>query len=254
MSPYGIWDGYMRSYDFLTEVDGYKQNIKDIAQAAQVQQGMSVLDAGSGTGNLSLLLKSHGARIVSCDFCPSALGKHREKDPAATLVQASLEEPLPFENEQFDAVCCASVLFALSEQGCKQAVREFNRVLKPGGRLVVTVPAGEAKLMKLVRMHFTTKITRYGMLAGISRAIGSSAALGRVLYYNKKLKNLPDWHGFHAFTELELQSVVSQAGFEKIASGRTYGGVFFIVTAQKPISVARETLQLTYIEPQVQTA
>ncbi|HEY3322794.1 MAG TPA: class I SAM-dependent methyltransferase, partial [Planctomycetota bacterium] len=113
----------MRSYDFLTHVESYSQNLRDVLTAARPYPGCEILDAGSGTGNLSLALKAEGCNVVSCDFSPSAIAAHRAKDPQANVVCASLEQPLPFETDQFDAVCCASVLFALTRAGCLSALR-----------------------------------------------------------------------------------------------------------------------------------
>ena len=233
MKPFEIWNKYMQSYDFLTSVDGYARNLQDIVEALKPQPGMSVLDAGSGTGNLSLELSKKGADVTSCDFSPSAIAKHLEKDSKAHVVQASLEEPLPFNNDHFSAVCCASVLFALSRQGCKLALEEFHRVLNHTGKIVLTVPAQEARLRSLVFMHMTTLMRRHGTVGGGFRAIRHVPSLIKVLHYNRLLMNLPDWQGFHIFSEPELRSCFTDAGFSRIAVTRTYGGCFFLVTAQK---------------------
>jgi ubiquinone/menaquinone biosynthesis C-methylase UbiE len=233
MNPAQIWNGYMKSYDFLTQIDGYTQNILDVADAAEVKRGTRVLDAGSGTGNLSLLLKSRGAEVTACDFCSNALALHRAKDPSAKLVQASLEELLPFEVCEFDVVCCLSVLFALSRKGCNQALQEFRRVLVDGGRLVLTIPSSEARWNRLVGMHWKAVTRRHGWIGGFPRAMRDVPSLAKVLYYNKKLKELPDWQGWHRFTEEELIQLVIGAGFRNVIARRTYGGVFFMITASR---------------------
>ena len=233
MSQAALWNGYMRGYDFLTKVDGYAENLRDIASALDVRPGEHVLDAGSGTGNLSIHLKARGAHVTSCDFSANALDAHRSKDPKALLIHASLEEPLPFPDGAFDAICCASVLFALSERGCRLALSEFRRTLKDGGRLVVTVPAKEASLLNLVRMHRASTTRRNGPVLGSFRFLTDLPALGRVLYYNRCLFRLPDWQGFHRFKEDELCRMVSAAGLEVRASRRTYGSCFTLIEAQK---------------------
>ena len=98
MQPRELWERYMGCYDYLTGVGSYLANLREIVAATALQPGSRVLDAGSGTGNLSLLLKELGAHVVSCDFSESALACHRKKDPQAELVQASLEERLPFRD------------------------------------------------------------------------------------------------------------------------------------------------------------
>ena len=240
MSQLALWNGYMQGYDFLTQVDGYRRNMQDVLSRCHARLGAKVLDAGSGTGNLSLLLKEQGAQVVSCDFSRTALEKHRLKDPEAILVEASLGDRLPFEDNSFDSVCCASVLFALSQAGSQQAVREFQRVLRPGGRLVVTVPSAAASLSRLVELYFGGMIRRHGRVAGFLRGLGGLPGLARVLYYNHKLKTLPDWNGFHYFTESELGTLITQAGLNTAALTRTYGSVFLLAVATKPESALVE--------------
>ncbi len=240
MSSLAIWNGYMSSYDFLTNVDGYQRNIHELARALNAQAGQRVLDAGSGTGNLSILLKSKGVRVTSFDFSSSAQRKHKKKDPDADLVEGSLEEPLPFPDGHFDAVCCASVLFALSEEGCELSLSEFQRVLRPGGQLVLTVPAAEASLERLVVMYFQGLVMKHGAL-GYLRGLWGLPNLAKILYYNWKLKRLPDWEGCHCFTDRELRQRIQTAGFGGLSLGRTYGGVFFLVQASRPLSQARNS-------------
>ena len=229
-----IWNRYMRCYDFLNCVDSYSQNIRDIAKALEPRPGMKVLDAGSGTGNLSILLKLAGANVVSCDFSQSALQLHRAKDPYAELVKTSLEEPLPFGAQSFDAVCCASVLFALTQTGCCVAVNEFRRILKPTGRLIVTVGAPAARNGNLIALHLRGLSERHGRVRGWMKGVADLPALIQILYYNRLLARLPDWHGFHRFTEAELRGLVAGAGFQQIDIRMTYGGCFFLLTAHAP--------------------
>jgi ubiquinone/menaquinone biosynthesis C-methylase UbiE len=234
MSTLALWNSYMCNYDFLNEVDSYARNLSDIAEATGTRPGMRVLDAGSGTGNLSMLLKSRGLNVLSCDFSPAALGVHRKKDPHAEQMEASLEQPLKLEASSFDAVCCASVLFALSQKGCQTAVREFYRVLRPTSRLVVTVVAPDQQNGNLIGMHFKGLEKRYGRTRGFIRGVRRVPALLKVLYYNRLLGKLPDWQGFHRFSQQELSTLLLSSGFESVEIQRTYGGCFFLAVARKP--------------------
>lgn len=229
-----LWQKYMRGYDFLCNVGSYRQNLEDVVRACGPRGGMRVLDAGSGTGNLSLILKSMGAEVVSLDFSGEALARHRAKDPNAQQIQASLEVPLALSEESCDAVCCASVLFALSKAGCKLALGEFYRVLRKGGRLIVTVAAPEKRARGLFGMHVRNCISRHGRWGGFVRGMRDIPSITRIVYYNALLQKLPDWKGYHRFQESELHEFLSMAGFEGVKVERTYGGCFFLVEAQKP--------------------
>lgn len=233
MQAYDLWQKYMRAYDFLCNVRSYQQNLENIATACELISGMRVLDAGSGTGNLSCLLKNHGANVLSLDFCEEALRQHRNKDVDATQLRASLEEPLTLPDKSFDVVCCASVLFALSHSGCKLALREFYRVLENGGRLVVTVASPEKRSHGLFGIHYRSCVARHGRLTGFAKVLCDMPRLARIVYYNALLQRLPDWNGYHRFREDELYEFLVEAGFQQVKVQRTFSGCFFLVQAVK---------------------
>lgn len=98
-----------------------------------------ILDAGCGTGGLIRRLASArpGWRWTGVDVEPLACALARERTTGA-IVEARVEQ-LPFPDGSFDAVVAADVLFHVDDEAA--ALREFRRVLLPGGRLVVNVPA-----------------------------------------------------------------------------------------------------------------
>lgn len=233
MSQLALWNDYMKSYDLLTEIGAYRQSQADILERAKPETGQRVLDAGSGTGNLSIALKQVGTDVVSCDFSSSAIAIHRKKDPHAVTHELSLEDPLPFENGSFDRVCCASVLFALSRAGCANALREFQRVLRPGGRLVVTVPSRVASVRHLLSLYLRSCVQRYGMLRGVGHGLCCVPALWKIADCNARLMRMPDWNGVHFFDASELMEMLGIAGFARVQIEITYGGGFLIGTGEK---------------------
>jgi ubiquinone/menaquinone biosynthesis C-methylase UbiE len=105
------------------------------------QPGELILDAGCGTGrNYSKLLLA-GSTAIGIDFSYGMLTVARRKlaDFRADfpVLLADLECTLPFESASFDAVLCALIGEHLSNLG--SVLKQFYRVLKPGGRLVFSV-------------------------------------------------------------------------------------------------------------------
>jgi ubiquinone/menaquinone biosynthesis C-methylase UbiE len=229
-----FWDRFMPSYDGLTRLGSYRSNIAGAAGLLSARPGQAVLDAGSGTGNLAALLRAGGVRAVGLDFSMSGHRRHRTKDPGAVLVQASLEEELPFADAAFDGVACLSVLFAISRRGSRLALREFRRVLRPGGRLVVTaMKPGRSKLLTLLsylRSRFRELPAR-ALLAELRRSAGS---ILRIFYYNVRMYAQRRQGGYRRISAGELLEEVRAAGFADVRLGETYGRMFHVVTAAAP--------------------
>lgn len=99
----------------------------------------TLLDAGCGTGGLIKRLASETRwRWTGVDISPVAAELARERAPQARIVEASVTA-LPSADASFDAVVSADVLYHLDDDAA--AVREFFRVLRPGGAVVINVPA-----------------------------------------------------------------------------------------------------------------
>jgi SAM-dependent methyltransferase len=98
-----------------------------------------VLDAGCGTGGL--LRRLHEARpqwtLTGLDFSPLACELARERT-GGEIVQGSVAA-LPFADGAFDAVVSCDVVCQVADEAV--AVREFGRCLRPGGVVVLTMPA-----------------------------------------------------------------------------------------------------------------
>jgi len=95
----------------------------------------TVLDAACGTGRHSVHLAAAGHRIVGIDSSPAMLARARAKLPQGDFREGDLTA-LPVETASVDAVVCALALVHLPELG--GAMAEFARVLRPGGRVIVS--------------------------------------------------------------------------------------------------------------------
>jgi SAM-dependent methyltransferase len=98
-----------------------------------------VLDAGCGTGGLIKHLRAAQRewRLTGLDFSPRACELARLRTNVE-IVEGSITA-LPFADASFDAVVSADVICQV-EDGA-QALREFARVLRPGGVMLLNVPA-----------------------------------------------------------------------------------------------------------------
>jgi ubiquinone/menaquinone biosynthesis C-methylase UbiE len=112
--------------DFFGQINVMKQFLKE-----------PILDAGCGYGRL--LTKFNN--ITGVDISTEML-KEAEKSGKKTF-KCSVSDLNIFADGSFNSVICDKVLMHLKEEDMKKALLEFNRVLKPKGRIFITVPSSD---------------------------------------------------------------------------------------------------------------
>ena len=137
-----------------------------LKMAARFDNGLSgkplrILDAGCGTGMILKYLQILGD-VYGLDISKDALIFSRNRG-LPSLICGSADK-LPFKDELFDLVLALDVIEHIDED--LSAVRELNRVLKPGGRLILTVPAFQFLWTNHdLALHHKRRYTRSGILS-----------------------------------------------------------------------------------------
>jgi ubiquinone/menaquinone biosynthesis C-methylase UbiE len=100
----------------------------------------NALDAATGTGRHALRLARRGIQVTGIDQSPEMLAMAQASATQAALAidfhRGSLDDLLPFAEAQFDLVICALALCHV--QNLRGAIREFARVLRPGGAVIMS--------------------------------------------------------------------------------------------------------------------
>lgn len=104
-----------------------------VQQNANSLQGKVVVDAPAGNGVTSAALRSVGAKVQAYDLFPEFF-----RVPDLKCTSADLSKGLPVLDESVDVFVCQEGIEHLSDQ--LKMFEEFNRVLKQGGRLMLTTP------------------------------------------------------------------------------------------------------------------
>lgn len=118
------------SPESIREVAGWLEPFID----AGCPEGCSILDVGGGTGALGRRLHEvTGARVTVLDPTPQML-RYIPENSGVTGVLGTAEA-MPFENDSFDALIVTDAFHHFRDQ--PGAVKEFCRVVRPGGGVVV---------------------------------------------------------------------------------------------------------------------
>jgi SAM-dependent methyltransferase len=132
---YALWSA---SYDTEPNPLIFLEEPATLALLGDVS-GKDVLDAACGTGRYAVQLAQAGARVCGLDPSPEMLARARCKCDAAGTAVAWREGELyalPYADASFDAAVCALALCHVPD--LRKAVAELARVLRPGGKLVLS--------------------------------------------------------------------------------------------------------------------
>ena len=134
------YDSFAKAYAAENEsglFNAYYQRPAMLNLAGDVS-GRRILDAGCGSGPLTAALRAQGAVVTGFDASAAMVDLARERlGEDADVRVADLAGPLPFADAEFDDVVASLVLHYLEDWTVPLA--ELRRVLKPGGRLMVSV-------------------------------------------------------------------------------------------------------------------
>jgi ubiquinone/menaquinone biosynthesis C-methylase UbiE len=125
--------------------------------AQQLRDCHSVLDIGCGSGKLGGAIADAGVpEVWGIDASPYQLKIASRDFPGIKLVQG-LAESTPFEDERFDGVAACFLFHELPTEVQDAVLVEMRRVLRPGGRIVISEPSPEQlhnrNLVSLWRRH-----------------------------------------------------------------------------------------------------
>lgn len=194
--------------------------------ARRVPGASAALDACCGTGDFALALRRAFAgrlALTGADLSEAMLSSARARHPGIKFVKAEAKE-LPFPGASFDLV---TISFAtrnlnLDRPALLAALKEFRRVLKPGGlflNLETTRPASPV-LWLLMRAYVKTVIGALNLLSPASRSSYS--------FLRNTILNF--------YTAEEFSALLAEAGFASPSARILFPGAVAIHTALNPPS------------------
>jgi ubiquinone/menaquinone biosynthesis C-methylase UbiE len=187
------------------------RKLDDLGEARIVDLG-----CGPGVSTFELARQLPAATLIGLDIAPRMLNEARRRRRGAgagamriTWVRADAAQ-LPFADASVDACTGHSFLYLVANRTAVLA--EINRVLKPGGRLVLMEP--NDRHVSIVQALSVSRDPRHLISVSLWRPF--SRLHGR-------------------FTAASLADTLQQAGFENCDAGESFAGLGLIGTARKKL-------------------
>jgi ubiquinone/menaquinone biosynthesis C-methylase UbiE len=139
------WDSvfdetYLQTYVPMASEERTRTEALGAASLADVEPGAEILDCPTGFGRHALVLAGEGFKVTGLDRSETLLAEaeRRRGDTEWPRFVCGDYRELPFDDASFDAVLnLFSSLGYLGREGDVGVLREFRRVLRPGGALIV---------------------------------------------------------------------------------------------------------------------
>lgn len=213
----GVFDSVAPKYDVMNDLMsmGLHRAWKAFTVlVANVKEGQYVLDIAGGTGDLALAFAPRvglSGKVVHTDINEAMLreGRNRLLDAGVSLPTLVCDaEHLPFPDAHFDVV---TVAFGLRNMTHKEAaLREMNRVLKPGGKLLVLEFSKVAKPLEKIYDWYSFKV-----LPKIGKLVANDDSSYQ--YLAESIRMHPD--------QEELKTMMHKGGFGHVDYHNMTGGV-----------------------------
>ncbi len=251
-----FWKDYLHNFQTIPNVPDFWRLMDHVYRLmGDCHRGERILDAGCGNGNFGVFLQLNQAfrqqyarrdnlrslDYVGVDFVPTALEQatanfaqvgttlqeqfHQRLRPyvpmSMQVCRVDLESPLPFCDQSFDRVVCNLVIGYLRDP--LFTLREYLRVLKPRGRLVISNLKPYADLSAIYRSFVETAHTLDQIEEG-----------RRLLDNSGRIKEREGEGIFNFLHHTELETLLR-------AAGASYPGVYSTFGNQALIAVAEKT-------------
>jgi SAM-dependent methyltransferase/alpha-beta hydrolase superfamily lysophospholipase len=242
---------YLEHFHGLANVPEYWHLLDQIGRVlGPMPAGAAILDVGCGSGNFGMFLlleelyhrrahpeaPSRALRYVGVERDISALQQARQNFsvlmPAVnrtgqltqrtvlSLASADLNRPLPFRDNQFRAIICNLGLGYVED--AVFSVREFMRLLAPGGRIVVTSLKPYADLLEIYR-NFLIRTNHPEEMEEAERLLDTTC----------KIKQAESDGVFRSFRPDELAMLLMMSGASEPRITSAFGNQAYVVVAEK---------------------
>jgi ubiquinone/menaquinone biosynthesis C-methylase UbiE len=212
-------DAHARVYDAITNFPFYREHLDQIMAELGLERGKLYLDLGCGTGNLLAAAKKAGVPFIGVDLSAGMLKKAKRK--GKDLAMADLHR-LPFRGGCIDGITNVNVFYQLDRP--KTFLKEAHRVLKPGGKVVISTP----------RPSKTPMVLRFvpELMKTFTRDPKLLTKVKKMTEYGRIDKQIIDLNPSTFYSREELEAMLGDFEIQNIK--KAYGGENWLVSVRKP--------------------
>ena len=209
-----MFDDISSNYDFLNRLLSFGIDIywrKKLIQTMDIKDGQHIIDIATGTGDVAFAIsKDYDVSIIGLDIsknmlkiAESKLSKKKSKNAKIEFLHGDAED-LPMGDNSYDHIC---ISFGFRNLGnYDKALKEFYRVLKPGGRLcILEFSQSKSKIFNFIFSFYFNKVLPR-VAAFISRADAYRYLPESVKYFPSQSK-INDFLDNNNFTNVTLQTL-----------------------------------------------
>lgn len=207
-----------KPYDLLNHVFSLGIDIwwrKTLVRHVAARRPSSVLDLATGSGDVALMLRKSGLKVIGADFCLPMLEEARRKGFSPVVAADALQ--LPLADNSFQAVTVAYGLRNFVDRPA--AMAEVLRVLRPGGRFFILE---FSRPWKILRPFYNFYLETF-MPWVTQKAAGEKDAYH---YLACSIQAFPP--------QQELAELLKSCGFEDVSFQNLTMGISALHIAQKP--------------------
>jgi ubiquinone/menaquinone biosynthesis C-methylase UbiE len=233
---------YLSTYLPRFDIEEATKEALDAARLAGVEPPAEILDAPAGFGRHSIPLAEAGYRVTASDRSQVQLDEGTRRAGEAEwprFVQADFRD-LPFEDESFDAVLnLFSSIGYRGEEGDRQMLSEFLRVLRPGARLLIETMHRD-RLMVIFQTHTWEPLDGEDLVAEARSfdPVAGEIETEHILVAGRSRRSFT--YKLRVYTATELVRMLEDVGYAEIECFGDYAGgelareTRLVIRARKP--------------------
>jgi ubiquinone/menaquinone biosynthesis C-methylase UbiE len=227
-----FWKKYFSTYDVLNQLIPYNELLDTLVDLLEIKPNDLVLDAGAGTGNLSLKIKEKGAVVVALDSSIEGLDMISLKDDSIRTVLHDITKVLPFPDNYFNKIVSNNVIYTIDQNQRPFVLKEFRRILKSNGKIVLSNVIKGWRPIDIYKNHLNRDYKKLGFLRLFYKIFKMIVPTAKMFYFNYKIKKEEGTGNFLSIDE--QKKLLKEAGFSDISENQfAYANQAIINSAYK---------------------